>query len=291
MELHHLRYFLKVAETLHFTKAADTLFVTQPALSQQIKQLEEELGVPLFSRNGKKIKLTDAGNIFLNYAKTSVLEVEKGERAISNFVKDVQGNIHVGVMYSYFSPLLAILSNFCKKYPKVNVILEYGNNEDLQEKLLSSKLDLALTFEGLEIMDDLEIKGSFNTQLQLAVNPKHELATQKVFTMTDLPNYLLALPVKGNIIRVVVDNYLKVNKINAQIHAEVNDLQLLLDIVEAGDFVTIVTNTASSKRKNIKLIPLKEQLQSPKGVVVVPKNGYLNKASNLFLEALLTQIQ
>lgn len=290
MELHHLKYFVKVAETLHFTRAADELFVTQPALSQQIKQLEEELGMALFYRTGRKIQLTDAGKMFLEYANSAIGEVEKGERAIANLQNTISGEIRIGVMYSYFNPLLAILGNFCKAYPEVNVNLQYGNNEDIKEMLLSSHLDLALSFEDTD-MEGLEIKGEFSTQLTLAVSEKHELAKLKCFSLFDLEKLLLILPAPGNIVRKILEAFFKVNKIIPKIHAETNDVHLLLDLIEAGQFATIITDTATFKRKNIQLIPLKEKIPTPKGVILIRKDSYLNKAGLLLLSQLIEQVQ
>lgn len=292
MELHHLRYFLKVAETLHFTRAAEELYVTQPALSQQIKQLEDELGAPLFSRIGRKIQLTEAGILFKNYAMSAISEVEKGERAIANLKNLVEGTIRIGVMYSYFGPLLPLLDAYSRKYPNVNICITYSNNEELMDKLLSSQLDIALTFDGdVEVQDDLEIKGTFDTHLALAVNTKSPLAKLKTFSLFDLSDQLLALPVSSNIIRRTLTQFFKKNKIEPHIHVEVNDLQLLLDTVEVGNFVSIVTNTAVVTRKNIKLIPIQEKLKGPRGVILIQKSGYLNKASQLMLQEIVERMK
>lgn len=289
MELHRLRYFVKVAETLHFTRAADELFVTQPALSQQIKILEDELNTPLFDRSGRKVKLTDAGFIFLEYAKGALFEVEKGERAMADLQEAVIGNVRIGVMYSYFNPLLAVIGNFCRLHPGVKTNILLGNNEDLHEKLSLSELDIALTFDDNN-SEELEQKGAFKTRLVLAVEKNHPLAKLKQFSIFDLENMLLVLPAEGNIIRTMLDKIFKKYKHFPFINTEINDINLLLDLVEKGDFATIVTDIAVSQRNNMICIPIKEALPRVKGAVLVKKNGYRNKAANLLLDAILGEM-
>ena len=289
MELHHLRYFVKVAETLHFTRAADELFVTQPALSQQIKILEAELKSPLFDRSGRKVKLTDVGSAFLEYAKNALHEVEKGERAVADLQNTITGNVRIGVMYSYFNPLLSVLGDFCRAYPGVrtNILLE--NNENLHEKLLSSEVDIALTFDDNNT-DELEQKGSFDTKLVFAVSKNHPLADLKKISLADLNNVLLVLPSAGNIIRTMLERAFKKYQKWPFINSEINDLNLLLDLVETGDLATIVTDIAISQRKNIVSIPIKESIPMVKGAVLVKKNGYRNKATVLLLQRILDKM-
>src|SRR6478735_515380 len=117
MELRQLNYFVKAAEHLHFTEAAAESFVTQSTLSQQIKQLEEELGVLLFDRIGKQVRLTEAGNVFLIHARQVLLEVQKGKQAIAELNNMVTGELRIGVTYAFTSLLIPALLPFSQKYP------------------------------------------------------------------------------------------------------------------------------------------------------------------------------
>lgn len=289
MELHHIRYFLKLAETLHFTQASDELFITQPALSQQIKQLEDELGVLLFERSGRKIILTDAGKIFQEYAQNAINEVLKGEQAMSDLKKEINGSVNVGVMYSYSTPLLSILGDFCKSYPGVRINLQYGNNKEILELLLQSKLDIALMFDNTP-SESVTVKGSFNAHLKMAVSTKHKFAKRSKISLLELKNTLLALLVPGNIIRTIVEESFRQYKTWPFINTELSDIHLLLDLVERGDFATVITDTATLNRENIALIPIEEELPVIKGVVLVKKNSKMSKASTLFLDTILGQL-
>ena len=97
MELRQLQYFVKAAEMLHFTEAANELYVTQSTLSQQIKQLEQELGVLLFDRIGKQVQLTEAGHVFLIHARRILSEVNKGKQALADMSNVIGGELHIGV--------------------------------------------------------------------------------------------------------------------------------------------------------------------------------------------------
>lgn len=289
MELHQLRYFIKLSETLHFTQAADELFITQPALSQQIKQLEAELGVPLFNRTGKKIRLNNAGNLFLEYARSAVNEIARGEQAMADLKNKVNGTVRIGIMYSYFAPLLSVMADFCKQYPGVKTHLRYASNDELIEMLKKSELDIALTFDN-NPPDELETKGEFTAQLKIAVAQKHPFAAMPTISLLQLKSTLLALPATGNIIRKMVEDSFNKYKIWPFVNSELNDLQLLVDLIARGDFATIITDTAISDRENIVLIDSEEPLPSVKGVVLVRKNTFLSKASLLFLDCILKKL-
>ena len=117
MELSQIRYFIRLAEMLSFTEAAKASFVTQSALSVSIKQLEEELGVRLFDRIGKKVFLTDYGKLFLGYARNAVDSLQDGVRELNALNNVFKGKLHIGVTYSMSELLKSHLLSFTEKYP------------------------------------------------------------------------------------------------------------------------------------------------------------------------------
>ena len=134
MELRQLRYFDKAAELLNFTEAARVLFISQSTLSQQIKQLEDELGVLLFDRVGKHIVLTEAGASFLPYARKTILDSENGKQIILDLQGLQTGVLNIGVTYSLSSLLTKALISFSKKYPQIHVEIMFATSEELVEK-------------------------------------------------------------------------------------------------------------------------------------------------------------
>src|SRR4051794_8102649 len=121
MEIYQLEYFIKTAEVLHFTKAAELCFVTQSGLSQQIKKLEEELGMPLFVRIGKKVQLTEAGSVFLIHAKLIIENVQSGKQAIDDLIQMIGGELRIGVTYIFGFLVLPVVDLFAKTFPHVKI--------------------------------------------------------------------------------------------------------------------------------------------------------------------------
>lgn len=131
MDFHHLKYFTEVAQRKSFSKAARHLHISQSAISRTIKALEEELGVVLFLRNAKAVELTDAGAIFLNHAKRSVVMFEHLKTDFENEFKLEQGSVHIGLPPITDAQVFAhLLGEFKKRYPQIDLELyEYGSKK------------------------------------------------------------------------------------------------------------------------------------------------------------------
>ena len=146
MELRQLRYFIRSAELLNFTEAAHALYISQSTLSQQIKQLEDELGMPLFDRIGKRVRITEAGSLFLPYARQTIADSESGRFVINDLKGIKTGELRIGVTYGLSALLTPVLIQFSAQYPDVKIIVEFGTSEDLLDKLKSTRVDFLLSF-------------------------------------------------------------------------------------------------------------------------------------------------
>lgn len=146
MELRHLKYFVAVADELHFGRAAAKLQISQPPLSQQIRHLEAELGVELFRRTKREVQLTSAGRAFLERARQLLAEVERAVEATRQAARGVVGRLEVGyVPTAEIRVVPRLLRIFRKRYPKVEVGLHLLNPADQIEALKQSRIDVALT--------------------------------------------------------------------------------------------------------------------------------------------------
>ena len=133
MELRHLRYFLAVADTRSFTRAAERLHVTQPTLSHQIKQLESMVGTMLFDRSTKEVELTDAGRLFKPYCERILKEIDASALAISELEGLMRGTLRMAVFHSFSHSMLpAIMSEFALRYPGVHVITRLVPRLDME---------------------------------------------------------------------------------------------------------------------------------------------------------------
>ena len=132
----HINYFLAVAEHGSFTRAASALHVSQPALSQQIRQLEESLGVPLFDRSGRTIRLTDAGEVWRQYASRALQELGAGKRAIHDVADLTRGSLRIAVTPTFTSYFIGpLMADFYARYPGITLQLQEMSQEKINEAI------------------------------------------------------------------------------------------------------------------------------------------------------------
>ena len=136
----HINYFLAVAEHGSFTRAASALHVSQPALSQQIRQLEESLGVPLFDRSGRTIRLTDAGEVWRQYASRALQELGAGKRAIHDVADLTRGSLRIAVTPTFTSYFIGpLMADFYARYPGITLQLQEMSQEKIERSALSRR--------------------------------------------------------------------------------------------------------------------------------------------------------
>ncbi len=147
MELRHIRYFIRAAELLHFTHAAESLYISQPTLSTHIQQLEEELGLPLFDRVGRNVRLTEAGKVFLEHAERAVHELDLAQERIADLKGLTSGKLRLSALSTFGQELLPLwISTFHAIYPEIRMEIKTGNSDTIEEDLQSGRIDLALSF-------------------------------------------------------------------------------------------------------------------------------------------------
>jgi DNA-binding transcriptional LysR family regulator len=145
MEIRHLRYFVAVAEELNFTRAAKRLGINQPPLSLQIRQLENEMGTPLFVRHARGVELTNAGNLMLEDARVILKQVEQAKIGVRRRARGETGRLAIGSSGgTYFHPLVpTIIREYRKRYPNVVLLPQASNTTLLTAQLRAGKIDIA----------------------------------------------------------------------------------------------------------------------------------------------------
>lgn len=173
MELRHLRYFTVLGKELHFAKAAEKLFITQPALSKQIQQLEEELQVKLFERNKRTVKLTEAGRHFMDETEFIINHLELAIDATRRKALGEEGEVRIGFVGSAMQNIIPnLLEKLHAIHPGIHTSLQELNNKDQLDALLHDKLDIA--FVRLETVPrELEKRLVFEDSFSLVVSKKH----------------------------------------------------------------------------------------------------------------------
>lgn len=193
MELRHLRYFVAVADELHFGRAAAKLQISQPPLSQQIRKLEEELGVELFRRTKRAVQLTPPGRAFLDRARQLLLEAERTIEATRQAARGVIGRIEVGyVPTAEIRIVPRLLRIFRKRLPQVEVGLHQLNPSEQIEALHDSRIDVAITRLPLE-EEGIETQAFLREDMRLAVETGSLLARSSVITPEQVNNVPLLM--------------------------------------------------------------------------------------------------
>lgn len=177
MTLHQLRIFRAVARHLNFTRAAQELHLSQPSVSMQIQQLEEELGVPLFEQVGKRVYLSEAGKVLEGYVHRVMALLEEAREAIGEIKGLKRGHLHIGASTTPGIYLLPrIMGEFKARYPGIEVFLEIANTRQVKEKIVRNEIDLGFVGGELEVKGEIRTEPYLTDELILVAAPGHPLA-------------------------------------------------------------------------------------------------------------------
>jgi DNA-binding transcriptional LysR family regulator len=188
IELRHLRYFLAVADTLHFSQAAQQLGIAQPPLSQQIKRLEELLGHPLFDRTTRGVKLTLAGKLLADRARSTLEKIQDDLAQVRRLGRGEEGMLTVGFSGSVmFTSLPAVIESYRRRFPKVELRLREMTTSGQIAALLSGTLDLAFLRDG-DPTDGIEMRTLMKEPYVAVLPEAHALTGKRSLRVTDLQN-------------------------------------------------------------------------------------------------------
>lgn len=285
MELRQLKYFEKACELKNFSEASRMLHISQSTLSQQIKQLEDELNVLLFDRIGKRIIPTEAGLAFLPFARNSILEAENGKQIIKDLKGIMTGTLNIGVTYSLSHLLTCSITEFKKTYPGIKVIINFGTSKE-QIKLLEEKLvDCVLSFEPEEIDEEYDKIKLFSSRLYFIVHESSPLAHLSSISLKRIQNIELILPAVGFATRMKTDEICCNNNITLNTVMEINDVQTIINLIRKGNWGTILTKAAIKDEPDLKAIPiLSAEILTSQAYLFWPKGSYRKKSAIEFAE-------
>lgn len=259
MELTHLKYFVRLAETLNFTEAARQLFITQSSLSQSIRQTEETLGIPLFERIGKKVYLTEAGREFLPYANRAIAETEEGIQHLQDMQKIYRGELRIGVVHSLCPLLAACVSRFSQIYPDITLWLYHSSSvNELTEMVHDHRIDFAFSYKPFSLSPLIEAEELLTVPLCLIVRSGSPLAALHEMSIRTIAGLPLALLENGMYLRKIIDKLAAENSVVLQPKVEVNNSNLLLQIVSTGRWCGISPHEAIRQFPDLRAIPIKE---------------------------------
>lgn len=287
MELRHLHYFKTVAEHLHFRNAANTLFISQPPLSRQIKELEEELGVQLFLRNNKRVALTDAGKYFKAEVDALFSRLEESKNMARQIHLAESGELNIGYISSLYQPHLAeVLKSMLQVYPHIKTSLYERPTIKQTEMLEQGKLDVGI-LRAPVYSDKLQLKTLFFDPFMVVIPG----AGVKFTSQDDLATYIKTKQFIFFNKEYAPHYYDKLVEIchrmgfKPDITHEVNNVHSILQLVEAGLGVSILPLSLKQQYANLQVsfIDLKE-IPVTTEVVLAYKKLNLNAALKWFID-------
>lgn len=289
MELRHLRYFVAAAETENVSRAALKLHVSQPALSRQIKDLEEELGFPLFERGAKSVRLTDGGRAFLSEARAVLQRAEQAVSAARAVATGGSGELHLGYAPSPTVRILPpSLREFQARMPKVRVKLHDMSTQEMLAGVSDGKLQMAFVVKpSRSMLRGLQFEELVRDQMCLAVPPGHRLASSRTLSLTAAAKEPLVIFSRKEYPEY--HEYLEAEfariRAKPQIAEEHDGSASMIAAIESGAGVAIVPLSFScSSGPRLHLVPLAPQPEPLViGAVWVPAG--LTLAAKAFLNA------
>lgn len=270
MTLTQLRYFCVTAEVLHYTRAADLLYISQPSLSYALSKLEKELGMPLFQKQGKQITLTRYGEEFLPYAKRALAELTKGQDRLKELRAPSAGIINLGYIYSVsFSVLPSFVDRFYAELKSHETAFRFhqGMAGILIEQLLNGSLDLLIA--GKPDIDSIEYLPVASQELYLAVPASHRLSANTHVTLSDIiGEQFISITHDAIIYRELADKFKKAG-IVPNIVFEADEYSSIAASVTTGAGVAIVPKLPILDNFNIKLIPFDAAAQMTREICLL----------------------
>jgi DNA-binding transcriptional LysR family regulator len=253
-----IRVFRAVAQHLSFTRAAEELLLTQPAVTQQVKLLEEELGVPLFDRGGGRISLTPGGLALLPFAERMRTLSDEAIAAVAGAYGQQAGELIIGASQTIGQYLLPrFIAGFTAINPKVKVCARSGNTDQMLEALLAREIQVAL-IEGPEQRKDIHIEAFMEDHMVLVVPASHEWADHEI-SLDDLKGQPLLTREYGSGSRRVIEHAFATAGLklkDLRISMELDSTEGLLNAVEAGLGVTIVSRWAVRNQLSLGTVKL-----------------------------------
>lgn len=238
--LRQLKVFERVAKRLSFTHAAEELFLTQPAVSMQIKQFEEAVGLPLFERLGKKIYLTQAGAELYQLSRNIAQQLDEAEQLIEELKGTETGRLNVSVANTVHYFAIRLLGEFCRRHPKVRVSFKVTNRKGLLQNLEDNEADLLLMGQPPDTQD-LEAESFLKNPLVIIAPAGHPLSGKKNIALKELSNETFIMREIGSGTRNSVERFLAERGVHLTVSMEMNTNGAIKQGVEEGLGLGIVS--------------------------------------------------
>lgn len=288
MLLRHLRYLLAVADHGGFTRAAEALHVSQPTLSQQIRQLEESLGVDLFDRTSRSVKPTDAGQAYIECARRVLVELEAGKRALHD-VKDLsRGSLRLAMTPTFMAYLVGpLVRDYVSRYPGIHLEIFELSMDDIEAGLADDSLDIAIAFSPVH-HPDIECIPAFVETLGVMVGREHPLYdSSSVLKPDDIAQLDFALLAPDFFTRLSIDEYFRQHGITPKVQIEVNSVSTLLEVIRHSPIATMLPEAIATEDRALRRLRIESEAPQRGAALLRRQNNYHSAAAEAFMKLVL----
>jgi len=286
MNLNQLRTFYFAVKCGSFSAAAEALFVTQPAVTKQIQQLQTAFGVKLLNRFGKKMVLTDAGEALYDFA-DKIFQIEnQAEESLRDFQQRKSGRLRVHASESfgaYYLPF--VIQLFRRRSPRIHVAVTVFTNEQIVENTLRLENDLGFVSSPVE-HKKLVTEEVLEDRLVLIVPPSHPFARKKVLDPRKLEGQSIIMHEKGSASRNIVDEFIRKNNLSISVTLELSNNEAIKRAVEQGLGLSLISENVvreEIERKKLKPVPVADPTLKRKYFLIYHKDKYLSQPFQMFL--------
>lgn len=290
MNLSHLRYFVRLAETRHYTKAAEQMYISQPSLSHAISQLEQELGVPLFEKRGRSVELTQYGEHFLKQVRQS-LEILDESVDYLHRIASGNGVVRLGLLRTLgveYVPTLAASFKRQSEDKEVDFTFFTGVTSDIMHKLQRHELDIVLSSKAPEAykFESVPVK---KQDLVLIVPPDHRLASQHTAELSQVLDDPFIQYAPGSGLRHVINDMFSQISATPKVAYEIQEDQVIAGLVAQGFGVSIVPYMEMLLRLNVKILQISHPVPNRMFYLVTDPTMTLSPAAEEFKRFVLSQ--
>jgi len=283
LELRHLRYLLAVAEQGSFTRAAEELRISQPTLSQQIKQLERTVGVQLLDRTGRTVQLTDSGRVYVHYARRALQDLAAAERAVHDVQDLSRGALRLAMTPTFTAYLIGpLVEQLRARHPGITLDVRELTQDRIESALLADELDLGIAFQRPH-PHGIAGTALFTETLSLVVGPLHPRAgTAEPLPVADLGEYPLALLSGDFATRGHIDAYLARHRTVPTIAVQANTINALTEIVRRTALATVLPDSVTRDHPHLHPVPLDPALPPRTVTLLRRETAYQSAAAAAF---------
>src|SRR3984893_7363869 len=246
MELQQLKYFREVAEREHVTRAAEKLFVSQSAISRAVTQLEEEMGVPLFYRQGRAVVLSPYGRLFLEHVTRALSILEGGKRLLSEQTGEESGTVSLGFLHSLGIEMVPrLIKEYRRKHPRIQfTLLVQRSGEMLMKELVVGSIDLCLSVPGMFEQSDVRWSHLLDEELLIAMPQPHRLAAKRTLNIRELSSEPFLALSPEHTLRIIFDRMCADACFLPKIAFEGMDIATLRGLIVAGLGIGLLPSAA-----------------------------------------------